>query len=44
MVAVVVGMALPVVAGLLGDSYARLAALPVLFLLGGVFSTNGFYC
>ncbi|MRT27580.1 O-antigen ligase [Herbaspirillum sp. CAH-3] len=40
MVAVVVGMALPVVAALLGDSYARLAALPVLFLLGGVFLFN----
>jgi len=40
MVAVLVGLILPVVAGLLGDSYARLAALPVLFVLGGIFIFN----
>ena len=40
LVALLVGMILPVVAGLLGDSYARLAALPVLFLLGGIFIFN----
>ncbi|KAF1043022.1 MAG: hypothetical protein GAK35_02404 [Herbaspirillum frisingense] len=40
LMAVLVGMALPVVAGLLGDSYARMAALPVLFILGALFIFN----
>ncbi|BEV15071.1 O-antigen ligase family protein [Herbaspirillum sp. DW155] len=40
MVAVLIGMILPLVTGLLGDSYARLAAVPVLFLLAGVFLFN----
>ncbi|NUU00244.1 O-antigen ligase family protein [Herbaspirillum robiniae] len=40
MAAVLIGMALPVAAGLLGDSYARLAAVPALFILGALFIFN----
>ncbi|MAF01590.1 MULTISPECIES: O-antigen ligase family protein [Herbaspirillum] len=40
MVAVLVGMVLPVAATLLGDSVGRLAAVPALFLLGAIFVFN----
>ncbi|MBW9332509.1 O-antigen ligase family protein [Herbaspirillum sp. RU 5E] len=39
-VAVLAGLALPVLADLLSDSYMRLAAIPVLLLLGGLFVFN----
>ncbi|ADJ63495.1 O-antigen ligase family protein [Herbaspirillum seropedicae] len=40
LVSILVGMALPVAIALLGDSVGRLAALPALFVLGGLFLFN----
>jgi O-antigen ligase len=40
MMAALVGMALPVVIGWIGDRYARLAALPVLFVMALLFVFN----
>ncbi|WDZ97910.1 O-antigen ligase family protein [Herbaspirillum sp. WKF16] len=40
LVSILIGMALPVFTGLLGDSYAKLAAVPALFILGGLFIFN----
>ncbi|MBV8623006.1 MAG: O-antigen ligase family protein [Herbaspirillum sp.] len=39
-IAILVGMALPVAAALLGDSMGRLMALPALFVLGALFIFN----
>ena len=40
MVAVLAGLILPILAGAFGDSYARIAALPALLMLGGLFIFN----
>lgn len=40
LVSVLVGMAVPVFTGLAGDSIGKLAALPALFILGGLFLFN----
>ncbi|MFL9923663.1 O-antigen ligase family protein [Herbaspirillum lusitanum] len=40
LLAVLVGMAVPIFAGMAGDRYARLAALPALFVLAALFAFN----
>ncbi|MFJ3045120.1 O-antigen ligase family protein [Herbaspirillum chlorophenolicum] len=40
LLALIIGIIVPIFAGMVGDSYARLAALPALFILGGLMIFN----